>query len=131
MLIYFDFQLGIGNDSVYENHKHSKNGNNEDKYTSTQTMRQKRVHSMFTWKSLRGKNHRSPQTPIITMSKIQQRNTEATTSCSLPSPSGGYDRLNKVSLSLSLTITLCATVPPITLYNKNNYNTYTHTNYFP
>ena len=57
---------------------------------------------------------------------IQQGSIEATTSRSLPSSDGGYNKESlciSLTLSHSLSILLCTIVTLITLYNKNNNTT--------
>ena len=97
-----------------------------DRSTYTQNTVNKRVHKMLTWKTLRGKNHGSPQMlNYHYVKRIQQGGTEATTSCSHSSPGGGYNRESlcvshslslsfslSLSLSLSLCVTLCIAVTP-------------------
>ena len=50
----------------------------------------------------------------------QQRNTEATTSCSQSLLDGSY---NRDTLYIALSLSLCTTVTPIALYNNTGLNT--------
>ena len=61
----------------------------------------------------------------ITISGLQQWSTEATTSCSLASPPGGYNRGNNLFLSLSI---LCIQLRS-ELYRNNNNDTTNSTLY--
>ena len=64
---------------------------------------------MFTWKTLNGKNHGSPQTPTITIGeKSTLGDSEAMTLSSVSSSTRGYNRnwFSFSSLSLSLYTTM-------------------------
>ena len=62
----------------------------------------------------------------ITISRLQQWGTEATTSCSLASPPGDYNRSNNLFLSLSL-----FSVHSYALnYRHNDNNTTNSTSYY-
>ena len=83
--------------------KHRRQGCGE-MYLHTKTVK-KRVHWMLTWKTqIWEKTTAALRLQNITISGLQQWGTEATTSCSLASPPGGYNRGNNLFLSLSLSL---------------------------
>ena len=57
---------------------------------------------MLSWKTQSGKNHGSPLTANYHYDNVTTLGTEATTTCSLASPTGSYNRGNNLFLSLSL-----------------------------
>ena len=64
-----------------------------------------RVHWMLTWKTPKlGKTTGALRLQNITMWGLQQWGTEATTSCSLASLPGGYNKGKDLFLSLTLTV---------------------------
>ena len=81
-----------------------------------------RVHSMLTWKTQIWEKPRQPTDCRISLCQdYTMGHTEATTSCSLPSPLGGYNRGNNLFISLSLSN--CTPLRSITKHTQLYNNT--------
>ena len=79
------------------------------------------MHRIFTWKTLNGKNHGSPQTPIITMFRCTVGEHKGNNLLlTVFATGGGYNGGNNLSLSLSLYAAALFTLAPTRMANTQN-----------
>ena len=85
----------------------------ESSHQAQKTEMKERLHRMLTWKTQMWEKPRQPSDYRISLWEKIQRwgSTEATTSCLLSSPHGGY---SEATASLSLTLSLYTVTPSLT-----------------